>query len=574
MSEIIYNQIYYLGLQTIRYGKRFFRWLWSLLLRPIKAMGTLIFTIIIVVDKFALKTFHEIVDEFRDLVADVKKVSLKIAAEDENKKSIKRLGLYVKAAYRKYKKAFLYVFNILLPILSFCLLFNIASMWADTTFALEINYNNQVVGYVRSEADYKEARELAYDRLDITASNMTSDSNQEKELIGKADYKIKPVKLSQISNSYEICDKLIANSDSKITNACGIYVDGSFICALKNETDAISVFDSILAEHETGEENAVVSFVEEIEYVQGLYPDNENTVKDASYLNEKLNSKKSEARHYIVQAGDTVSQIAQKFDMTTTQLFNLNPELKENIYIGQKVLLANEVNFIRVQITKTETKQVEIPFETVKVNTNSLYKGDQKTVVKGVKGLEEVTELVTYIDGVRVSSKEVSRTTIREAVDEKIQVGTKQNSSTSGNIVSYGRFVWPTIGANRVSSYYGKRSLNGWHGGIDMVKPGGGSTGIPVVAAESGRVTLAKYNGSYGYCVIIDHGNGLSTLYAHMKPGSLRVSAGEYVTRGQQIGQIGSTGFVTGPHLHFEVRVNGNRVDPAPYLGIKTGTNE
>ena len=124
-----------------------------------------------------------------------------------------------------------------------------------------------------------------------------TDDGTEAELIGDADYKIKAVKLSQINNASEICDKLIENSDSKITNACGIYVDNSFVCAVKNETDALSVFDNILAEHETDEENAVVSFVEDIKYVQGLYPDNERTVKDASYLSEKLNSKKSEARY-------------------------------------------------------------------------------------------------------------------------------------------------------------------------------------------------------------------------------------------------------------------------------------
>lgn len=572
MSEIIYNQIYYLGIQTIRYGKRFFRWLFSLLLRPIKAIGTLLFTIIIVVDKFALKTFHEIVDEFRELAADAKKVSFKLSAESTGGKTglFKRLGHYISVAYRKYKKAFIYVFNIVLPILSLLFLFNVIGAWSDVTFALEINYNDQVIGYVRSEADYKEARELAYDRLDLSASSSSpSNTTEETELIGDADYKIKPVKLSQINDAAEVCDKLIENSESKITNACGIYVDDTFICAVKNETDALSVLDNILAEHETDEEDAVVSFVEDIEYVQGLYPDNEGTVKDASYLSEKLNSKKSEAVYYTVQSGDTVSGIADKFDMKSSEIFNLNPSLKESIYIGQKILISSEVNFIQVQVTKTETRKVEIAYDTIKVNTSSLYKGDTRTVTKGVNGIEEVTELVTYIDGVRVSSKEVSRTTIREAVDEKIQVGTKTHSYSSSGGGSYtgGRLGWPTIGAYSVSSRYGYRNFgDGWHGGIDIVRPGG-SSGCTVVAAESGTVTFAGWYGSGGYTVIINHGGGLSTMYCHMQPG-LKVRTGQRVSRGQAIGKIGATGYVTGAHLHFEVKVNGNNVNPAPYLGI------
>lgn len=571
MSEIIYNQIYYLGIQTIRYGKRFFRWLLSLLLKPIKAIGTLLFTIIIVVDKFALKTFHEIVDDFRELATDAKKVSFKLSAENAGgKKSLfKRLGHYISVAYRKYKKAFIYVFNIAVPVLSLVLLFNVINAWSNTTFALEINYNDQVIGYVRSEAEYKEARELAFDRLDLSASSSApSNTTEETELIGDADFKIMPVKLSQINSAAEVCDKLIANSESKITNACGIYVDNTFICAVKNETDALSVLDNILAEHETDEENAVVSFVEDIEYVQGLYPDNEGTVKDASYLSEKLNSKKSEAVYYTVQSGDTVSGIAAEFGMTSSEIFNLNPSLKESIYIGQEILISNEVNFIQVQVTKTETRQVEIDYDTIKVNTSSLYKGDSRVVTKGVNGLEEVTELVTYIDGVRVSSKEVSRTTVREAVDEKIQVGTKTHSySSGGGSYTGGRLGWPTIGAYSVSSRYGYRNFgDGWHGGIDIVRPGG-SSGCTVVAAEAGTVTFAGWYGSGGYTVIINHGGGLTTMYCHMQPG-LKVRTGQYVSRGQAIGKIGATGYVTGAHLHFEVKVNGNNVNPAPYLGI------
>ena len=77
---------------------------------------------------------------------------------------------------------------------------------------------------------------------------------------------------------------------------------------------------------------------------------------------------------------------------------------------------------------------------------------------------------------------------------------------------------------------------------------------------------IASYHWSYGNYVVVDHGNGLSTLYAHMS--ALTVSAGQSVSAGQQVGLVGSTGSSTGPHLHFEVRINGSNVDPAPYLGI------
>ena len=225
MFENIYNQIYYIGIQALRYGKRFFKWLWALILKPIKMIGTLIFTMFILVDKFALKTFHESVTEFKKLVTDAQGVSDKIAeAKTKGRgKFFKKIAKYVKKACFRYKKAFLYVLNIALPVVSLIFLVNVATAWADTTFALEVNYNDKTIGYVQSEAVYKEARELAYDRLDVSAtSSVVTDEGKEAELIGDADYKIKAVKLSQINNASEICDKLIENSDSKITNACGI----------------------------------------------------------------------------------------------------------------------------------------------------------------------------------------------------------------------------------------------------------------------------------------------------------------------------------------------------------------
>ena len=106
------------------------------------------------------------------------------------------------------------------------------------------------------------------------------------------------------------------------------------------------------------------------------------------------------------------------------------------------------------------------------------------------------------------------------------------------------------------------------HTGIDIGGRAVGKNinGALIVAAADGKVIYAGYRGGYGNCIMIDHGNGVVTLYAHQQSGSFKVSNGQKVTRGQGIGKVGSTGLSTGPHLHFEVRINGTPVDPMPYL--------
>ena len=131
-----------------------------------------------------------------------------------------------------------------------------------------------------------------------------------------------------------------------------------------------------------------------------------------------------------------------------------------------------------------------------------------------------------------------------------------------------GPFVQPSglpIRANSVSSGFGTRwhpLLGGYrfHAGIDLVAP----VGTQIVATSPGIVTEAGWCGGYGYCVTIDHGRGCHTLYGHLS--RLDVIAGERVSMGQGLGLVGSTGLSTGPHLHYEVRVNGRSVNPRAYL--------
>lgn len=129
-----------------------------------------------------------------------------------------------------------------------------------------------------------------------------------------------------------------------------------------------------------------------------------------------------------------------------------------------------------------------------------------------------------------------------------------------------GSFIWPLPGYSRITSYFGYRThpvtgqAQSFHGGIDI----SAGTGVPIYAARAGTVSQARMAGTYGNMILLNHGNGIQTRYAHLSKFS--VSAGQTVAAGQQIGLVGATGRVTGPHLHFEVIVNGKVVNPLSYV--------
>lgn len=137
----------------------------------------------------------------------------------------------------------------------------------------------------------------------------------------------------------------------------------------------------------------------------------------------------------------------------------------------------------------------------------------------------------------------------------------------------HGIMAWPVPGFTRVTSPFGWRyhpilKTRKFHSGIDIGKKADGTPilGAAIVAAGGGSVIYAGPRGGYGNVVMIDHGNGVVTVYAHQLSGGIKVSVGQHVTKGQRIGTVGSSGLSTGPHLHFEVRVNGTPKDPMNYL--------
>ncbi|GGN93035.1 M23 family metallopeptidase [Saccharibacillus kuerlensis] len=166
------------------------------------------------------------------------------------------------------------------------------------------------------------------------------------------------------------------------------------------------------------------------------------------------------------------------------------------------------------------------------------------------------------------SSSDYSYNSNSSAGNQSSSAPSDSSSSSSSVPASNGGSMLIPVDHYRMSSNYGTRvhPITGKvkkHTGVDMAGP----QGTAIHAAEGGVVTVAQWWNGYGNTVIIDHGNGVWTLYGHIRDGGLLVSPGQTVQRGQKIAEMGSTGNSTGPHLHFEVRINGEPVDPNPYLG-------
>lgn len=497
----------------------------------------------------------------------------KIKDGEKKQSLIKALWKYFVLSFSRHSLFWKSVFNAAFPIVIITVALSVFSLANEKTFALDVIYNGTHIGYIEDEATFEKARSRA---LELLPASVGTDQNESLEK--EPAYKIARISLNELSNETMLCENLIEATDTTLVKACGIYLDGEFLCAVSNESDAVSVFNGIIAPAKAkATDGTIVAFVEEISYVQGLYPNNEDTIWDSLKLKNTLNKPKSEAVYHKVKKGETAKSIAKKYSLTLKQLKALNPDYDfKEIKKGSKLLVAAETNYVRIKVMKTTVRTQEIPFETITKDSSSLNKGSKKVSQEGKNGINKITELVTYINGEKSYSTVISEKQVKSPVNKIILVGTKSvfSGSSSGSYTpSTSRgFIWPTRGAYSLSSRYGYRSpsISGWsfHGGVDIVRGGGSSTGAPVVASASGTVVVAVsgYSG-YGHTVVIDHGNGIQTRYAHMYPGSITVRVGQKVYQGQQIGKIGSTGNVTGPHLHFEVIKHGSKVNPLSYIG-------
>ncbi len=463
-------------------------------------------------------------------------------------------------AFTHHSEAWFSVGRILGPVAAAAVLFTTVTSWMQTGFVLNVTYRGNDLGVISNAVIYDEGASMALDRV-------TNEDNS---------FSVDPVPILEMTirrgqtalTQSQMCDAILRTSGNSIAEATGLYIDGRFIGAVEDRDKMQAVLDAMMEGHyDKNDPDQRAEFVQKVDMADGLFPI--STVKDAFEMQGKLTSQTVVDRTYTVQAGDTLSTIAVKHDMTTAELRAMNPAYAntDDIRIGAVLLVQRAQTFLQVKVLKTIRYT-----ETIDYNTQTVYRDDKpvtysKVTTKGQEGSQDVVADITYIDGFETGRKIVSTTVTKQPVTKVVERGTKKVTSSSGSTivqgdgVTHGNMLWPVPACHSMSRGYFRG-----HYALDIANGPVPVFGKPAVAADGGTIIQAStgWNGGYGNVVKIQHANGLVTVYAHLS--SIKVVKGQQVTRGQTIGLVGSSGRSTGPHLHFEVIKNGVKVNPLNYV--------
>lgn len=371
---------------------------------------------------------------------------------------------------------------------------------------------------------------------------------QELELSSKVECKRSFVSRNLLISSKEVEKKLAPVVEFKAP-AAAIMVDGKTIAYVESKAAANNLLSKLKKEYsqpDEGEKLVAVSFAEKVKIKEEKV-----SVKKLMPVEETYNlicTGTSNPEKYIVQEGDNLWLIARRNDMYVDDIVKANGLTTENLQLDQELILVKSKPYINV-IAQVEGEKTEaIPYETkVIVDKNS--PSSIRVKQEGQNGERQIAYTASKRNGIVEKTNILEEKILKAAVDKVIVKGTRVTQIASRGGGS-GTLDWPTNGS--ITQYYKGSS----HRGIDI----GGRTGQAIRAADSGYVSFAGYQGGYGKFVIVNHNNGMVTRYAHCS--SINVSTGQRVNKGETIAALGSTGRSTGPHLHFEVLVNGSFTNP------------
>ncbi len=408
-------------------------------------------------------------------------------------------------------------------------------------YILAVEVDGQVVGYVENEQVFDSAKAEVAQRIKPVEGEEVEWSITPSYTLAVSDYTL---------DENAMADAILQASSSEIVPGTALYVNDQLVAVTTEGEKLEQAIEAIKAPYEDpGNENLRVEFNKDVRVDEGIYLTSHIT--DCDNIVELLHGEEQGQVSYTIKGGDTPSGVASQFGLSTQQLQGMNPEYDMSEYFrpGDELLISRAQPYLEVRRIEKVTTQEEISYPTEERNANDLAFGKTRVVQEGETGLDEVTyENVYYGDSATADEvNEIERVTLKAPVTRVIDKGTKLPDGQLAQTGS-GSLRWPVPNYTYVS-----RWMSGYHKGADICA----AYGSPIVAADSGVVVTAGYHYSYGNYVVIDHGNGYRTLYAHAS--RLAVSYGQAVSQGQVIAYVGSTGNSTGNHCHFEVYVNGVR---------------
>ncbi len=340
-----------------------------------------------------------------------------------------------------------------------------------------------------------------------------------------------------------------------VANGYVVSVNGKDVVALASEEDARGALSDLRAEYirtVIGAKASVEEILikEQIDFQEKAVPT--SMFRKRPEAVQVLSRGTDRILNYVVQRGDSLWVIAQSNHISVDDLIKANPDVKPDlIQIGQNISLIVPEPYVTLTSKEIVVSAISIPYSVQVSQDSSMWPWQEKVTQAGKNGQKEVTEEISRDNGKIVSKVVVSERVLSYPVVKKITRGSKQ-VPTMGS----GSMVWPVQGT--ITSTFGYR-WGSFHQGVDIGAP----RGTQILAADSGMVSSACWNGGYGNCVKIDHGGGKVTLYGHLS--KIAVTTGASVEKGQVIGYVGSTGVSTGPHLHFEVHIDGKPKNPLSY---------
>ncbi|KUO49783.1 MAG: hypothetical protein APF76_00640 [Desulfitibacter sp. BRH_c19] len=418
--------------------------------------------------------------------------------------------------------------------------------------AVSVKVDGSVIGIAKGQQQVEEIVEALHKEKEVDGLSLSCISTIEFEPI-----KAKKDEIMEEDQAASVLEETLVFH----YGAFGIFVDGQEKVILEDMKLAEKVVQDVKesylpANSDSDEINILELKAAEKITIEPVEVDKEDIVSYEDAL-EALKFGEEEVTYYQVESGDSLWTIAEKNGMRVSELEEANPEINGTLLnIGQDVRLIKPEPAFNVQVKYEQVAEQAISSPVKYVNTDSLFRGQQKVQEAGSSGKKEVTYFIEVENGKILEKKIVDEVVIEEPKTKVVSVGTKVMTASRGGGGS-GPLAWPIRGS--ITSPYGYRS-GGFHTGIDI----SGKTGDPIYSAEAGSVIFSGWRGGYGNLVIVDHGDGVTTYYAHAS--QRLVSSGAQVKRGDLVAKVGSTGNSTGPHLHFEVRINGQPDNPTKYV--------